>query len=257
MRVVGTLSTLVCSVLLCQPAAAIVGDAEFTDWGIVRPALMIAGPKGSFCSAAIIGHDLLLTAAHCVAAKSECIDMASPYGVSMAERSCVTPGGFIVSGPGSTWIAVTATVPHPQYNMSEGRGPDLAVVKLAQPLPSNLAPALLATRPIRPGDQLTIVGYGVNDSGKLDRTARMATFTVDALFRLVELTPFGNAKLGAAKGDSGAPVFDLRLGLPLLVGIATRSGVGAAGRTTTIERIEAHRDWIWTTAQQLGSQLGP
>src|SRR5262249_50098446 len=30
-----------------------------------------------------------------------------------------------------------------------------------------------------------------------------------------------------------------------------------ADRSTTIQSIELHREWIWTTAQQRGSELGP
>ena len=258
------LFVLVCSALLCRSAAAIVGGAETADWRIVGTAVMLGTPH-SVCSAAIIGRDLLLTAAHCVTAKSdiECIDIASRSGIPTTtttmtmttEGSCVIAGSFVVTGPGTTWVGAKAVVPHPQYNRSKKEGPDLALVKLDAPLPSNLTPTLLATRPIQRGDRLTIVGYGINDSGKQDRTARMATFTVDESLRLIDPTPLGiDPKLGAAGGDSGAPVFDMRLGSPLLVGIVTAS---LFDQRTVFEPIAAHREWISTTAQQLGSQLGP
>jgi len=254
----GTLSAFVCAALLCRPAAAIVGDAELADWGIVRPALMIAGPRGSVCSAAIIGRDLLLTAAHCVTAKSdiECVDASSRAHIGTTDQSCVMAGRFVVTGPGSTWRGAKAIVLHPEYDHSQKRGPDLALVKLDGPLAANLTPAMLATRPVQRGDRLTIVGYGLNDSGKLDRKARMATFTVDRSLRLIDPAPLGQEpKLGARGGDSGAPVFAMRLGSPLLVAIVT--GREGTGIRTVIEPIAAHREWIWSTAQQLGSQLGP
>jgi V8-like Glu-specific endopeptidase len=253
-----TLSAFACSVLLCQSAGAIVGEAETADWSIVRPALLIASQLG-VCSAAMIGRDLALTAAHCVTVPPDVgCEVDSRSDNQTVEESCLMMAGeFIVAGPDSGWIPVEVVRPHPQYDRSQRQGPDLALVKLAQPLPSNLAPALLATRPIQRGDRLTIVGYGINDTGKRDRIARMASFTVDESLRLIEPTPPGKeATLGAAVGDSGAPVFDLRLGSPLLVAIVT-AGDGLIGRRTKIEPIQAHREWIWTTARELGSQVGP
>jgi V8-like Glu-specific endopeptidase len=157
-----TLSAFVCSVLLCQSAADIVGEAEIADWRIVRPALMIASQLG-VCSAAMIGRDLALTAAHCVTVPPDVgCEVVSRSDSQTAEASCLLMAGeFIVAGPDSGWIPVEAVLPHPQYNRSQRRGPDLALVKLAQPLPSNLAPALLASRPIQRGDRLTVVGYGI------------------------------------------------------------------------------------------------
>jgi hypothetical protein len=254
-----TLSAFVCSVLFYQPAAAIVGDAEIADWRIVRPALMIASQLG-VCSAAMIGQDLALTAAHCVTVPPDVgCEVDSRSDNQTAEESCLMMAGeFIVAGPDTGWIPVQAVRPHPHYNSSRRQGPDLALVKLAQPLPSNLAPAMLASRPVQRGDRLTVVGYGINDSGKRDRTARMATFTVGESLTLIEPSPLGKAAtLAAAKGDSGAPVFDTLHGSPLLVAIVT-AGVGASiSPMTVIEPIEAHREWIWTTARQLGSQVGP
>jgi hypothetical protein len=259
MRVVrSTLSALIGSILLCQSAVALVGGAEIADWSIVRPPLMIASQLG-VCSAAMIGRDLALTAAHCVTLPPDAgCEVDLPSDGRTAEESCTMAAGeFVVTGPGSTWVGVKAIVPHPQYNGSKRQGPDLALVKLDAPLPSNLTPALLATKPIQRGDRLTVAGYGINDSGKQDRTPRMATLTVDEFLMLSEPTGFGKqARLGADHGDSGAPVFDLRLGSPLLVGIVTRGG-DVLGRMTAIEPIHAHRDWIWNTAERLGSQVGP
>lgn len=252
----GILTAFVCTVLLCQSAAAIVGDAEIADYRIVRPALLVSRPHGA-CSAAMIGRDLVLTAGHCVTS-TECVDLASPYGIDMTTESCVVTGTVKVAGRGSKWINAKAVVLHPQYNRNKRQGPDLALIQLETPLPQHLTPALISTRPIRPGDRLTIVGYGINDSGKQDYKARMATLTVDRSLRLFDPATLGEeSKLGGAGGDSGGPAFDMRVGSPLLVGIMKQAGDALVGRRTVIEPIHGHREWIWSTAERLGSELGP
>ncbi len=263
------LFALACWALLCHPAAAIVGEAETANWAIVRPALMLFGPRG-VCSAAIVGRELAMTAAHCVTAISgtHCVETASEFD----RTTCLmTVASFKVAGPGSTWIAVKEIVPHPEYSRHKRQGPDLAMIQLVKPLPAGLTPPLLSTRPIRSGDRLTIVGYGVNDSGKQDSTARMATLSVAAAYRnntfvLVDRVTIGTPvdratvgerrKLGGCGGNSGAPVYDLRLGAPFLVGIVS-GGSGDCGVDTFATAVRPCREWILDTAQRMGAALGP
>jgi hypothetical protein len=249
-------------VLLGHPAAAIVGDAETANWAIVRPALKLSSPRG-VCSAAMVGRDLALTAAHCVTAISGtyCVDTVSQFDLAATPANCVmVPASFNVAGPNSAWIDVKEIVLHPEYSRHKRQGPDLALIQLVKPLPAGLTPPLFSTRPIRTGDRLTIAGYGINDSGKADGTARMATLTVLSAdrhntFELATRAMIGERPmLGACGGDSGAPAYDLRLGAPFLVGIVFG---GSCGVRTSITAIHPYREWISDTAKRLDAVLGP
>lgn len=234
-----TVAALACSFSLCAPAVAIVGDAEPADWMLIRPALMVHSSRGG-CSGAVLGQDLVLTAAHCVSSEVK----------------------IRIAGPGVGWTDIKEVVPHPQFGAEERSTADLALLKLFKPLPPALAPALLGARPVTAGDRLVVVGYGLALPGDpwTFGTARMTTLTVNRLYyKMLELTDrvgIGeSAKLGSCKGDSGGPVFAVRGGAPFLVGIVR--GSFYCGGPTFITPLAPHRDWIVETAQQLSSQLGP
>ena len=112
---------------------------------------------------------------------------------------------------------------------------------------------------------------GMTFSGKQDSTARMATLSVAAAYRnntfvLVDRVTIGTPvdratvgerrKLGGCGGDSGAPVYDLRLGAPFLVGIVS-GGSGDCGVDTFATAVRPCREWILDTAQRMGAALGP
>src|SRR5207253_179216 len=94
---------------------------------------------------------------------------------------------------------------------------DVALLKLAAPLPGTIAPApLAALRPVVAGDRLLVGGYGVavRRDGRTGGTVRDATLiaTTDLSSTLqVRLanpeTRGARAAIGACTGDSGAPVF--------------------------------------------------
>jgi secreted trypsin-like serine protease len=62
------------------------------------------------------------------------------------------------------------------------------------------------------------------------------------------------AKLGSCNGDSGSPVFAVRGGMPVLVGIVSR---GNCGDDTVAIPLAPHLDWITETARSLGAPLAP
>src|SRR5438045_4766119 len=64
MRAMGR--ALVCLLLSCWPAAAMVGGATAPPDSIARAVVLIVGSRGNFCTGAALARDLVLTAAHCV-----------------------------------------------------------------------------------------------------------------------------------------------------------------------------------------------
>ena len=232
-----TLAAIACALSLSTSAGAIVGDAQPAESPIIRPAVMIWSSRGG-CSGAVLGQDLLLTAAHCVNAATQ----------------------IRVAGPGTGWTDVKTVAQHPQFKAGERGTPDLALLKMIKPAPA-LPPTLLAARPAAVGDRLIIVGYGLaaEDDRWTFGTARMTTLTVNRLYNnmmeLIDRAAIGEHRtLGGCKGDSGGPAFAVRGGAPLLVGIIT---AGRCGGATWATPLAQYHDWIVETAQQLGSRLGP
>ena len=238
------------------PAAALVGGALPAAEGTGRSVVMILGSYGTVCTASAIATDLLLTAAH-----------------------CVQPGAdykLLASKPGDTPVLKDAAriERNPQFELKRlfaHRGTaDVALIKLAEPLPARIPPLPIADEAITvaAGDRLTVAGYGVTARGdrRLDGMVRAASLVVtgrpDATeIRLVDPATQGlSAGLGACTGDSGAPALRESSSGPVIVGLVSWSTgpklAGGCGGLTGITPLARYRAWIAATAQAMGSPIG-
>jgi secreted trypsin-like serine protease len=247
---------LACSLLLLlsHSAAAMVGGAPAADPALARHLVMIVGPRG-LCTATAIARDLILTAAHCVAPGAD-------YKL------------FDTDASGRPRFSDVARIlRHPQFSMDNYKNArvtaDLALVKLAKPLPAQVVPAMLAApaRPVAAGDRLTIAGYGVaapgdgTSSGRARRADLVVTGRPGSLqIRLVDPATGGErAGLGSCEGDSGAPAFDFAASRPVVIGVVSwatgpKQSAGCGG-LTGLTPLAGHRDWIARTARELGTPL--
>jgi hypothetical protein len=237
MRVGGLfLALLAAFVSLCGPALAIVGEAAPADTVIQRHTILISSAKGR-CSGVVLAQDLVLTAAHCVEAAG------GKYVVSGLARDVIR-------------VSVTEVARHPDFRKTDA---DIALVKLAQPLPVRFASAFLQGRPLRPGDRVIVGGYGVGVAGKSDAraTLRSAGLVVSHLWRgRATLADVNHSepeekRLGPCNGDSGGPVFTYR-GMFALVGIMA---AGDCKGKASIVTVSHYHGWIIETAAKLGSPL--
>ncbi len=239
------------------PAEAMVGGAPPAADGAGKSVVMILGSHGTACTATAIGHDLLLTAAHCV-------QPGSDYKLAS------------ISADGQVALKDIARIArNPQFDIrrlfSHLATADVALAKLAQPLPEKIPPAPLdgATLPIAPGDQLVVAGYGVTvrGDGRTGGTVRAATLVATGSPNTLQLWLFDpRAKgrrpgLGACAGDSGAPAFRNDGGTLAIVGVVSwatgpRLSAGCGG-LTGVTPLVRYRSWIMGTARTLGSPLSP
>jgi secreted trypsin-like serine protease len=239
-------------VLSAAPAAAITGNAPVAlKQG--RNAVMITGSGGTFCTGAAIARDLVLTAAHCVlpGADYKLIEFN-------AARQPVL-------------LDIRQIARHPNFNLQTLLGhratADVALLKLAAPLPADIAPAMLerADRKPQPGDRYSVTGYGlaVRGDGKTGGTLRTAQLVAtgkpgNLQIRLVDPATGGNAPgLGACTGDSGAPVYE---GTALAGVVSWSTGpnmTAGCGGLTGVTPLTLYRGWIVDTARKLGSPLAP
>ena len=231
-----SLALLILLLLSGGPAGALVG-ADVADRTVQRFTVMVAGTKGR-CSGVVLAPDIVLTAAHCVK-RGERVQVGG------------NPGGGYQTLPPSLLSPVAEIVQHPLYASKDSGSPDLAILKLAKPLPDRFIPAVLNPRIPNPGDDLIVAGYGKGAAGdsRTNVVLRMVLQRVSESIRgWVVLTSVGEDAANAGPGDSGGPVFAYR-GMHSLVGLM----VSVSGKQTKAVAISAHTDWIRETMGKLAT----
>ncbi len=138
---------------------------------------------------------------------------------------------------------------------------DLAVIRLAEPLPARFKPvALAAPITIKAGQEFRIAGFGVTQEETAARSGVLRAGRVAARLPLSAILLWANDPTGhgtgACTGDSGGPV--LALDEPILVAVADWAegpGRHACGALTQAALVAPQRAWIervlagWTRAR--------
>lgn len=241
-------------------AAAMVGGAPPAASGIGRSVVLILGSYGTSstaCTATAIGHDVLLTAAHCV-------QPGAAYKLVASE-----------TGDAPVLKDVARIEREPQFDLKRFFGhlatADVPLIKLAEPLPARIPPVRIGSEAetVIVGDTLVVVGYGdtVRGDGRTGGTVRAAPLVVTGQpgtlqIRLVDpATKGASAGLGACTGDSGAPAFREAGGSLTVIGVVSWSTgpnlSAGCGGLTGITPLVRYRAWIVDTARRLGSPLAP
>jgi len=238
-----------------SPANAMVGGAVPAAGGAGRSVVMILGSHGTACTATAIARDLLLTAAHCVQPGSD-YKLADLWSAKTPQLKSIARIERDPQFDLRVLLAHLATA-------------DVALVKLAEPLPDKIPTAQLddATSPAAPGDRFIVAGYGVTvrGDGRTGGTVRAATLIATGTPNTLQLRLFDprtkgeTAGLGACAGDSGAPAFRDRDGTFAIVGVVSWSTgpklTGGCGGLTGITPLIRYRSWIISAARALGSPL--
>ncbi len=235
---------------------AMVGGAPPATPEFGRSIVMILGSSGTACTATAIGRDLLLTAAH-----------------------CVQPGTdykLVGSEPNQPPVLknIIRIERHPQFDikrlLNHLATADVALIKLAEPLPARIRTALLGseTQIVAVGDMLVVAGYGVTvrGNGRTGGTARSAALVVTGhpgplQIRLFDPVTKGlSAGLGACAGDSGAPAFRASGELSIIGVVSWSTGpnlTAGCGGLTGLTPLARCRAWIVDIARELGTPLVP
>jgi hypothetical protein len=147
---------------------------------------------------------------------------------------------------------VVEIVRHPRYDPSDSATPDLAVLKLAQPLPDRFIPAVLSARTVSTGDHLIVAGYGKSTAddpygGTVLRTALLRVSYAHDDWLTLESA--GQDLSGSCGGDSGGPAFTYR-GMYAVVALMAR---GQCGGKTLVVALAPHHEWIRATIEKLSA----
>jgi secreted trypsin-like serine protease len=229
---------------LVSPAHAVIGGQP-ENGSLAARTLIILSSNGGVCTAVVLANDVLATAAHCVTGPHE---HRAHYRAADG-----TP----------VLLEIAAKTIHPQYDAdaiaTRRRSIDLALVRLAEPLPARFEPAILATGNVREGGVVTLAGYGTTDES--DKSGRsMGTFNA------VELTvvePYGPSSIllwlsdarstgrGGCQGDSGGPIA-FGENVVALSTWTTGEGKRNCGTLSQGVRLDPQRAWIDATLQGWG-----
>ncbi|HET7912674.1 MAG TPA: trypsin-like serine protease [Pseudolabrys sp.] len=237
--------------LLASPAVALTGNAPPATGWAARAIVMIVDAREDLCTGTALAPDLVLTAAHCVARNIDYQVKAYQTGVAVPVRTIARHPRFDYA----SYAASRATA-------------DVALIKLAAPLPDAVTPASLAApRRVAPGETLTIAGFGVTLAGTARGLGqpRMATLTVTGKPGSLQIRLYDVATrnqrigLGSCTGDSGAPAYDGEG--PLVIGVVSWSTAPGdeegCGGLTGVTPLLSYRDWIIDTARKLNSPIVP
>jgi secreted trypsin-like serine protease len=237
--------------LLAAPAFALTGNAPPATGWAARAIVMIVDARGDLCTGTALARDLVLTAAHCVTAPIDYQVKAYQNGPSISVRSIARHPRFDFAN----YAASRATA-------------DVALLKLAAPLPDIVVPATLAApRRVVVAETLTIAGFGVTAAGTARGLGvpRVATLTVTGKPGSLQIRLYDGATrnlrvgLGACTGDSGAPAFDGEG--PLVIGVVSWSTAPndeeGCGGLTGVTPLLLYRGWIVETARKFNSPLAP
>jgi hypothetical protein len=232
--------------LAATPAAAVVGGREGGPGA--EASVMVLRAGGGVCTGIVLSRRAILTAGHCLGAGAE----LRIHWREGGEPALVQPAETALH-PGFKAGAVA----------SRQRSIDLALVRLAQPLPARFGTASLREgSPPRAGAHVTLAGYGVSREGeaRTSGTYRSAALT--------SVEPYGPGKIliwvadpatggkragaGACQGDSGGPILDDAGRVLAVTSWAEGSGRGQCGRMSQGVLVAPQRGWIDRTLSGWG-----
>ena len=229
-------------VALPVPALAIVGGAE--DAGpLSRAAIMVLSSRGGVCSGVVVAPDAILTAAHCVTGAT---DYRVHYRDADGRPVLLEPSGLAV---------------HPGYDkgaiVGRRRSIDLALVRLAAPLPARFRTATLSAASPGKGEPVTFGGYGVSREGEARSTGTFRSVELPAIEphgrSTILVWAQGAAGAGACEGDSGGPVASGG-GVAAVTSWASGSGKNQCGAISQGVLLGPQKTWIDATLAGWGRQ---
>jgi secreted trypsin-like serine protease len=236
------------------PLYAVVGGAAEVPAATTQPEVMLVGSGGNFCTGTLIASNIILSAAHCIAAATDykLVEMGS-------DRQPV-------------FRNIVGIVRHPQFSLktmlAHRATADVALLKLETSLSRTPAVLLPPRSRVVPGERFVLRGYGVSIRGEGNSAGRLRTATLVATgqpgnlqLRLFDPKSAGKTPgMGACTGDSGGPVYqETPSGLAIL-GVVSWSTApnneDGCGGLTGVTPLELYRTWITDQAARMGSSLG-
>lgn len=222
--------------ILSNSARALVGPT--LDGAAYRTHVIMvlaqSGRGAGFCSGVTLAPNVVLTAAHCVAAPA------------------ATRVHFRDSNGAPVLMNVRRVARHPLYRadavQARAKSVDLALVETAGPLPEAFAATSIGEAIHQPGGAFDVVGFGVARAGDASTSGvlRRARLALRAPISNVLLWLDSAEGAGACTGDSGAPVFSNGALVAIVAFAQGQHGRGCGGLTQAV-RVAPYRNWVDAT----------
>lgn len=208
---------------------------------------------GYICSGTLIAKNLILTAAHCVDAKSKNLLAIFTTEIKNAKKDDLRK--------------VTRWAVHPSYSeeMKAKDLGDIAIVRFEGTLPLGyeVAPILFDAQAVQKNKKTIVAGYGLNWTTLIKKgagTLRTTKLDIDEpLYSRTEALLGQSMRRGICSGDSGGPAyFDIN-GRLHVWGVASRGDslpgffVPKCMLFSIFTRVDAYQDWIVGAMQELGA----
>jgi len=227
---------------LAAPAHAIVGGRP-AEAELKAETAMIVSTRGASCTGVVLAPNALLTAAHCV-------QPAADYAVVVFEAA------------GPRLIPITRIALHPSFDpnsfATRRPTPDLALVRLGEPLPAGFRPARLSAEPALPARRtaFTLAGFGVTRDGDGKSAGTLRTVELPSIGTtggiMVRLSD-GAAK-GGCTGDSGGPAYLGGIVAGIIGWSTAAGGARGCGGVTGATLVGPQRAWIDATVRGMGTR---
>lgn len=224
--------------LLCvcvSPAQALGGDATVLAGNrLENRTVMVLSSQGGACSGTVITPSIILTAAHCVS-------RAGQYAVATRDSA----GKVALQ-------EVRQIARHPEFQAGARASIDMALVRLASPLPARFSPVTLddGAQENGVGSVQTIAGFGLAREGDEASAGILRSASVSVLPRyfprFLRLGPV-QGTIAICQGDSGGPVFSEATSDVTVIGVIygkENSDGRQCGATAQAVRVAPQRRWI-------------
>jgi hypothetical protein len=196
-------------------------------------AVMVLHDRGGICTGIVLADVVVLTAAHCV-------PPGAAARVHFRER-----GQPALEAP-------ISVLRHPGYRANavqeRTRSIDMALIRLANPLPPRFRPATLSGQEAPAGARLSVGGFGLSREGDASTAGTWRSASIEAS------EPFGpsrillwaraGAGIGACQGDSGGPILNAGGDVVAVTSWTTGEGSARCGQLTQGALLGPQRAWI-------------
>ncbi len=191
-----------------NPLKSLTDRADILGWEAVGR-LDLEG-RG-YCSAALIAPDTVMTAAHCV------FDGAGErIAPAILRFQAGLRDGATIAASAVARVAVSPHYDPEEPTSAESTRHDVALLRLAEPIPATTADPFPLAPSAGPGQKVTVLSYGRGRSNAMSREIGCKILATGQRLMAFDCT--------AHPGSSGAPIFDMSGPSPEIVSIV--SGVG-------------------------------